>query len=149
MNSKDYFEQLKNFIDAGRDETNRKIAHGTYAVKSVDAFGETVYGVQYHRTVIFAVYEDGRYIVNNGGYFTATTKKRINDALRNCGVYGQIYQRNKKWFFNGEQYDTSFMFLFDVNHYCLADNPVNCYVMPVDSVIDKNDKLMNYYMSRD
>ena len=148
MNPKDYFEQLKNFIEAGRNDSSRKIAHATYVVKSIDAFGETVYGIQYHRTVIFAVYEDGRYIINNGGYFTATTKKRINDALRSCGSGEQIVQRNKKWIAFGDQYDTTFMFLFDVNGDCLATNPVNCYVMPVDSVIDKNSKITNFHLSR-
>lgn len=148
MNSKDYFEELKSFVEAGRGNFSRKIAHATYVVKSMDAFGEAVFGIQYHRTVIFAVYEDGRYIVNNGGYFTATTKKRINDALRRCGNGEQIVQRNKKWIAFGDQHDTVFMFLFDVNGDCLATNPVNCYVMPVDSVIDKNSKITNYHLSK-
>lgn len=148
MNAKDYFHELQLFIESGRSSYERKIAHATYAVKTIDAFGEDVYGVQYHRTVIFAVRESGEYMINNGGYFTATTKKRINDALLKCGNVDQIYQRNKKWIFNGDQYDSAFMFLFDANHFLLATNPINCYAMPVESVIGKNNKITDYYLSR-
>lgn len=136
MNPKDYFNELELFVNAGRYPNERKVAHATYAVKTVDAFGETVYGIQYHRTVVFAVRENGEYMINNGGYFTATTKKRINDALLKCGSGKQIVQRNKKWIMDGEQYESSFMFLFDCNHFLLASNPVNCYAMPLSRAVN-------------
>ena len=68
-NSKDYLEDLKSFIESGRDSNHRKIAHSTYAVKTEDFFGYEVFGIQYHKTVIFGIREDGEFFFNNGGYF--------------------------------------------------------------------------------
>lgn len=146
-NSKDYREELKSFIEGGRNDNSRHLSHATYAVKTVDAFDEEIYGIQYHNTVIFGIREDGKYFFNNGDYFTVTTKKRINDCLIKVGNYQQIVQRNHKWIINGNQLDFGFM-LFDVDNIMIHSSTIDCWAMSVKEVVVKNTKITNYYLSR-
>jgi len=144
-NPKDYFEELKFSIEDGNNVDHRKIAHATYAVKTVDMFGDIVYGIQYHNTVIFAIRENGGYFINNGGYFTKTTLKRINEALRQSGRGAHcILQRHNSWLMDGVDLSTSAVACFDVNHNNINRNLSECWGRPVVSVVDKNGKVRPY-----
>jgi hypothetical protein len=147
VNPKDYREELKIFIESGSNDRHRHLSHATYVVKTEDSFGQEVYGIQYHKTVIFAIREDGTYWFNNGGYFTATTKKRINDCLIKSGNYDQIIQRSFKWHIGSAHIDFGYM-LFDVNHEHQECITINCWAMPLNEVDSKNKKITNYYLSR-
>ena len=148
--SKDYLEDLKSFIESGRDSNHRKIAHATYAVKTEDFFGYEVFGIQYHKTVIFGIREDGEFFFNNGGYLTSTTKKRINDALHKCGVTDSIYQHKKIWHFRDLSFDVNARLIFDVNNNHYAYESIeSCWCKPVSEVVVKNSKVPNFYPPKD
>ena len=57
--------------------------------------------VRYHQTdvVRFKVWFKGeRIILNTGGWFTATTKLRMNQAANQFGLGFRVYQKNHEWF---------------------------------------------------
>ena len=141
-NSKDYLQELKSFIESGRDDESRHLSHATYAVKTEDMFGEVIYGIQYHKTVIFGIRENGDYFFNNGGYFTVTTKKRINDALFKVGNYSQLVQRNFKWFLDSEVIDKGYV-SFDVNNDIQDCLNLDCWGKAIHSVVNKSEKILN------
>ena len=74
--------------------------------------------------------EDGSYFVNNGGYFTVTTKKRINEFLSKVGNNHQIIQRKFQWFFNSFNVGEGFM-SFDVNNELVSCAYVECFAFPL------------------
>ena len=43
-------------------------------------------------------HESGLIQLNTGGWYTATTKKRMNEALQLLGADFTIHQRNLEWF---------------------------------------------------
>ena len=54
--------------------------------------------IYYHDTAIASVYDDGRVKIDNGGWFTNTTKKRINAILSALGLPFFIRQVQWEWF---------------------------------------------------
>jgi hypothetical protein len=130
MNSKDISEDIKSYIKAGRYSDIRKIGNNTWYVRTTDAFDNVVYGVQYHRTVIVGIKEDGSYFINNGGWFSATTKKRINEFLRKLGWDAGISQRSYQWYFDGLHFSgTAF---FDWTNIQVEHSTIDCFAYPVN-----------------
>lgn len=145
MNSKDYRQELKSFIESGRDNDHRKISHATYAIKTEDMFGQEIYGIQYHKTVVFGIRDDGEYFFNNGGYLTVTTKKRINDALKKCGVGDSIYQKNKVWHLGTYRFELNARLLFNPDNSVIEDcDIVDFWCQPNVEVMRKIDKLPSF-----
>lgn len=79
-------EQADNMLGK-RDQ--RKLEYATWLRRSGDDFE-----VIYHETAIVTIHPDGTYTLNNGGFFTTNTKRRINEygpatiegrCDRNCG----------------------------------------------------------------
>jgi hypothetical protein len=132
MNSKDCLEDIKSFIEAGRSNDFRKISGNTWYVKTTDAFDNVVYGIQYHRTVIAGIKEDGTYFINNGGWFSATTKKRLNEFLRKIGWGSSISQRSYQWYFNGLHFNGTA--LFDWTNVQLDSSTIDCFAYPVNTI---------------
>lgn len=60
--------------------------------------------IEHHNTDIVRFYPDGDITVTSGGYYSKTTKERINDAL---GKIGHIVQRDFRWYYcpNGNESD--------------------------------------------
>jgi hypothetical protein len=60
--------------------------------------------VQYHNTDVVRVYPDGSIRLNTGGYQTATTKLRMNQASNQYRLGYQVYQKAHAWFvdYNGQ-----------------------------------------------
>ena len=58
------------------------------------------YYLKLHDNIIAILHEDNTLIITNCGWFTPTTKERLN-GLPNVN----IYQRNFKWFLNGKEWD--------------------------------------------
>lgn len=59
--------------------------------------------VQYHATVVVR-FNAERIVLNTGGYETATTKLRMNQASNQFGLGYIVYQESFQWFveFKGE-----------------------------------------------
>lgn len=53
--------------------------------------------VTYHSTVIVS-WTDYEITLNTGGWFTATTKKKMNQAARQFNLGYYVYQKNRDWF---------------------------------------------------
>jgi hypothetical protein len=74
-----------------RKSTIQKLALNTYKITTL-----TGYKIKYYNTDIVE-YKDGAYILNSGGYYTKTTKDRINNAIP--PIY-YINQKNGAWYIN-------------------------------------------------
>lgn len=65
-----------------RGSSDRKLAHNTWVLDRSHTASTMRHGhaiaVRYHNTDIVTYFEDGTIIVNNGGYMTVTTNKRLN-----------------------------------------------------------------------
>ena len=54
--------------------------------------------VVYHSTEIVRAYNDGRIVLDSGGWRTATTKTRMNQAANQYDLGFQVWQRNGSWY---------------------------------------------------
>ena len=59
---------------------------------------EGVLRVTYHNTPVVTVYPDGRIVLFTNGYFTATTKTRMNQASRQFNLGFHVFQKDYAWF---------------------------------------------------
>ena len=50
-----------------------------------------------HRTEIVKVFND-HIVLNSGGWQTITTKRRINECLKEWNLPFSVYQKNYNWF---------------------------------------------------
>jgi hypothetical protein len=55
-----------------------------------------VIAVRLHSTHVVKFYEDGRVTLHTGGYYTVTTKDRINEFITGC-----VYQKDHQWYYVG------------------------------------------------
>lgn len=78
----------------------KKIGNNTW--QAVDEDGTR--HVKLHNTVIFKRYEDGRTVLNNGGYVTHTTKKRMNALLE--GTPYSVFQKEFNWYLEDRRRNT-------------------------------------------
>lgn len=60
--------------------------------------------IEHHNTDIVTFLPDGDIVLNSGGWYSKTTKERINDAI---GQFGHIVQRDFKWYYIGRSADES------------------------------------------
>lgn len=60
--------------------------------------------IEHHNTDIVTFLPDGDIVLNSGGWYSKTTKERINDAI---GQFGHIVQRDFTWYYcpNGSESD--------------------------------------------
>ena len=54
--------------------------------------------VRYHSTDVVTLYNDGRLVLDHGGWMTSTTKVRMNQAANQLGLGYQVYQKDFAWF---------------------------------------------------
>lgn len=74
--------------------------HCTTVRNSIDLVNPdrgTITHVTYHSTDV-VVFDDLSVKLDNGGYWTATTKTRMNQAANQFGLGFQVYQYKKQWF---------------------------------------------------
>ena len=94
-----------------RYRSRTKVCYGTYIVRVCWIEDEPVYRIELHGHTIVSFHHDGRIFVdghrqtfdtdNPNGWWTLTTKKRINACLP---VGQKLYQKRKQWhlsLFNG------------------------------------------------
>jgi len=94
MNKKELIKQGDNFLKAK--------LYGCNTLKKEYDFG---YKIQYHKTdIVTKNLKNNTIIINNGGYFTKTTKEKINQELPNNI---NIFQKSYKWYikYNGIDYN--------------------------------------------
>ena len=53
--------------------------------------------VAYHGTPVVTVSEGGKITLDHGGWMTATTKTRMNQASNQYNLGFTVYQKNRKW----------------------------------------------------
>jgi len=53
--------------------------------------------VYYHDTPVVS-FDDNRIVLKNGGWYTATTRTRMNQVSNTYGLGYGVYQRNFKWY---------------------------------------------------
>jgi len=58
---------------------------------------EGFFNVQYWDTIIFKT-KDNICILNNGEYYTNTTKNRINQAFNEKNIPFHVYQSKRQWY---------------------------------------------------
>lgn len=76
--------------DALNGRNSKKIGNNTYLKRRGDKIA-----VQLHNTDVVTFTQNGEYILDTGGYFSNTTKDRLN---RYTPSYIDIYQRDYEWF---------------------------------------------------
>lgn len=54
--------------------------------------------VTYHSTDVVTVHKNGSITLNTGGWRTATTKLRMNQASNQYGLGFQVWQKDFSWF---------------------------------------------------
>lgn len=93
--------QFSNFKDVEALLTSRgqkKIGNNTYLRRRSDYS----IGLQYHATDVVTFTPSGM-VVTSGGWYTTTTKERINWALESVGLY--VYQEKGTWYLQDRQLD--------------------------------------------
>lgn len=81
------YEQANNQLN-GRNKVSRKLANNTYLIRLSD----NSIAAKLHQTNIITFCSDGKIVLNSGGWFTPTTKNRINSY---SGY--RISQSNSRW----------------------------------------------------
>lgn len=51
----------------------------------------------YHSTDVIA-WDGKTLILDTGGWKTATTKRRMNDRMKEWGICGHVYQKDHEWY---------------------------------------------------
>lgn len=74
--------------------TNRIGSHATNVLR--DGTGRII--VRYHSTDVVTVEPDKRIVLNTGGWMTATTKLRMNQAANSLSLGYSVFQQARKWF---------------------------------------------------
>jgi len=71
-----------------KGKLRKKIDHNTYLSRRIGGYSITLYA-----TDVITIYDDGRYVLNSGGYRTVTTKDRLNK-------YGpvRVHQSKHVWY---------------------------------------------------
>lgn len=88
--------EAKAYIERGRNAGYRKIANNTYVVRVWSPAPEHPdYGIKLHATTILVYRSDGSTVFTPRGWYTHTTKERIN-RFGPPGIY--VSQRKGKWY---------------------------------------------------
>ena len=92
MSKKITIESVRNFLDGVPfKKSNMEVSREG-----------TIYYLKLHGNKIAALEPDGKMWISNAGWFSRTTKERLN------GLPGvAIYQKNYNWILNGNQWDGS------------------------------------------
>lgn len=96
------YETAKKYMSKARNRDNGRPL-GERATRMYDR--GTHFAIRYHNTDVVCIYPDG-WELNSGGYYTVTTKKRINDY---SPTY--VFQRDWVWYINGNTEFHDHMFI--------------------------------------
>jgi hypothetical protein len=71
--------------------------------------GEIV-AVTYHRTKVFRRDTDATVHLDTGGWKTAATKARMNQAMHESGLPWSVFQKKRKWYVCNRETGTTLLF---------------------------------------
>lgn len=58
-----------------------------------------IFTVVYHGSIVFKYNPISKQVIlNNHGFFTATTKKRMNESMKACNIIATVEQLKGQWF---------------------------------------------------
>ena len=80
------FAQCKEFLAAGKNPQQRKLANNTYLLAIGNPTAPEHYAIKLHDTHIVEIYPDDSVKLFTGGWQTLTTKQRIN-SFSPIGIY--------------------------------------------------------------
>lgn len=104
------YAEAVEFLSGKKD---RKYAHATY----VEQIDEVTVGVRYHSTLIVRFYQDGATELQANGWFTPSTKERINLFLPAGARLGQALG---KWYMHFYKVDETGRLAYDEATYRLT-----------------------------
>ena len=83
-------------MDKSLNKKERDWQRGKVAtkIKKID----DVIKVYYHDTPIVQIHTDGNIILDNGGYETSTTKRRMNQVSELYNLNFKVWQHNYEWY---------------------------------------------------
>jgi len=91
---------MENLLKQVRKAMRGKVATWVFLE---NATGKTTLTVVYHNTRVVE-FDGEQATLNNGGYHTVTTKRRINQVLSLLGLNWFLYQENWNWYLtNGNE----------------------------------------------
>lgn len=94
MNNRLFFMYQSMFNQRGKSRDGSKKIKSHLSIVQID---ENCFALRHHDTYIVKAYLDGRVILNNGGWQSATTKKFMNKyALNHLRMY--LYQSDFTWY---------------------------------------------------
>jgi hypothetical protein len=82
-----------------RGVMRRKVGNNTYA----EILQDGSIGIMLHSTYVVKIHTGDTYTMQTGGWYTVTTKDRINQY-----VPGRVYQADGQWYYkhpNGKKYE--------------------------------------------
>ncbi len=71
----------------------KKLQNNTYLQKFIDSEGIPAFSIVLHRTSVVNIYKNGDYELYTGGWYTSTTKNRINEYSP-----ARIFQKKGEWY---------------------------------------------------
>ena len=84
--------------------------------------------IYYHDNLIARVIPwNNKLTVSNSGWYTSTTKKRINQIFKAFKIDAYVYQRNFTWYLSYKGYEFNYMDVLKCNiwfNYNELDNPL-------------------------
>jgi hypothetical protein len=101
------FQDLNKML-IGRNSNRKKLANNTYAIRRADSIA-----IRLHNTDIATFFQDGKIVLNSGGWKTPTTKDRLNNFTpfsisQNKGVW--TIHKSVKWKENRKHFPKSHIF---------------------------------------
>ena len=66
--------------------------------KTTTAIDNNTLMVTYQNTIVVKVIDNRYVVLNNGGYFTATSKRRMNQASMQYNLGFSVYQSDFTWY---------------------------------------------------
>lgn len=130
---------LSAFIAGGKNETYRRITNSTYAVKTMDDENNEVFGIQLHKTVIYAEINN-KIVLSNGGWNTVTTLDRLGAILQSRNIDSHIILNRGEWLYGKgvNLYDFGNGLVIDRKGNVLFEN--RPYVFPVPTVSELTER---------
>lgn len=108
---KKYFLDFKGWDEFLGNKIKKKVCHKTEVIR--DNFD--IISIYYWACPVVSIYRNGNIVLNNNGYNTPTTKRRLNQLT----PYGfQVFQKDFKWYasnINGEVVEFKSGLKIDIN----------------------------------
>ncbi|HMN10696.1 MAG TPA: hypothetical protein PKD55_00055 [Bellilinea sp.] len=140
------YEEVSAYLKGGRNPNDRPYPHGRST--RVQA-RENGIAVRYHNTDV-VLYTERGITLNSGGWYTSTTKARINDALNALPGFIRVYQEKGVWYLHAQQRNPEYVDPFETGVYQPVEgyNPywITRYEIPFldGTTVDYDGNLIDY-----